>query len=73
MEVSKSLSDVHLSLGHRSGSVYKNFRLARSCLGLVAMFIVWTHWCMSLSDIQKFKVMFRFFPTLIYLIFFGGN
>ena len=69
------------------GTVYKNFRLARSCrsrvwgLGLVAVFIslmvrgeTWTHGRMSLSEIQKFKFMVRFFiSTLNYLIFFGGN
>ena len=73
-EVSTSLSDVHLSLGHRSGSVYNNFRLARSCLGLMAMFIVWTHGCIGVSDIQKFKVMVGFFFNPFLLDFFwGGN
>ena len=67
--------------GH--GSVYTNFRLKQEpglkpgpgggvhlpCVWGEA----WTHGCMSLSDIQKFKLMVSFFSTPIKLIFFGGT
>ena len=46
-------------------------------LGLVAVFggkpEAWTHGSISVSSVQKSKLMVGFFSTLIYLIFFGDT